>query len=103
LSAATVLAELEAVTAAMLAAPPDDLDRLQELARRRGRLALQLGPQPKQRLERLLAAGDELERRIRKTMAVLEAEIARTEREDRFARELRATVPNAPGLLNLRA
>ncbi len=104
-----LLAALEAVTGEMLAVPAEEIDCLLELAGRRGRLAARLGPlaaaegRLRERLERVIAAGDEIEIRVRKVMAMLESEIARADREDRFARELRTTVPAAPNLLDLRA
>lgn len=105
----SVLAVLEAVTAEMLDTPVAELERLSELAQQRGELAARLrtcgleGDSARVRLERLVAAGDELEGRVRTLAAVLERELGDVERQDRFARELQATVPAAPSRLNLQA
>jgi len=102
-----VLSALEAVTGEMLATDIDQVDRLHELAERRGHLAAQISRLKTgdasllERLERVIAASDEVETRVRKMIAALECEIANADRESRFARELGSTVPAESGLLDL--
>jgi flagellar motor component MotA len=105
-----ILTALEGITGEMLATGIEQLDRLHEMADRRGLLAAQLSRLDtrdrsfRQRLEQVVAAGEEIETEVRKMIAVLECEIAGTDREIRFAHELSATVPaaTATSLLDLK-
>ena len=104
----SILQEIEAVTAAMLAANPDQGDRFAELCETRAALARLLARRPldppsAERLKTVIEAGSGLVARVMAVRESILREMSRVEWGKCYTRELSGSVPTAPPRLSLKA